>query len=258
MAAIDEEVIHACENGDLPKLRDWLSRGGDPNQLDERFGWGTGYGLLHHIFDPWPHKRNDHSEAARLLIAHGADVNLRARDDAVTPLHLCAFPGETDLLLDLGADINAVDTFGCTPLFNSTIVFKSDNQKAAIAFARVLLRRGADVFAENKQGYDVQFMAHSDYHSDNELADFFAAVKAAGGWKPFIRAPRVALARLRLLCARGRARPPTARRDPILARLFAAPPPASSNKRLASRQVHRPLPNEIFWLVLSFWRTDRD
>ena len=254
MVALDDEVISAAENNDIPTLRDWLSRGGDPNQLDVLFG----YGLLHHIFDPWPHKRNDHSEAARLLIAHGADVNLRARDDAVTPLHLCAFPGETDLLLDLGADINAVDTFGCTPLFNSTIVFKSDDQKAAIAFARLLLRRGADVFAESKHGYDVERMAHDRHHRNNELADLFAAVKAAGGWKPFIRAPRVALARLRLLCSRGRARPPTARRDPILARLFAAPPPASSNKRLASRQVHRPLPNEIFWLVLSFWRTDRD
>ena len=251
MAAIELFPRVAAENGDISALTNWLSRGGDPNQLDEYFG----YGLLHNTFELWPHERNDHSEVARLLIAHGANVNLLGRRDAVTPLHLCAFPGEADLLLDMGADINAVDKFGCTPLFNSVMVFKRDNQKAATAFARLLLRRGADVFVKDKQGHDVESRVMTLH---NELADLFAAVKAAGGWKPFIRAPRVSLVRLRLLCSRGRARPPTARRDPILARLFAAPPPASSNKRLASRQVHRPLPNEIFWLILSFWRADRD
>ncbi len=59
-------------------------------------------------------------------------------------------------------------------------------------------------------------------------------VRRAGGWKPFVRAPRVSLVVLRSLGEKGRARPP-----PELARLFA-------------------LDKFIFWRVLAFWRTDRD
>ena len=40
-------------------------------------------------------------------------------------------------------------------------------------------------------------------------ADFLAAVKSAGGWKQYWRAPRIELVRLRSLCDRGRAAPPS-------------------------------------------------
>ena len=57
---------------------------------------------------------------------------------------------------------------------------------------------------------------------------------AAGGWKPYVRAPRVSLVILRRLCEKERARPP-----PELACLFA-------------------LDKFIFWRVLSFWRSERE
>ena len=63
---------------------------------------------------------------------------------------------------------------------------------------------------------------------------FIKNVRRAGGWKPFVRAPRISLVVLRSLGEKGRARPP-----PELARLFA-------------------LDKFIFWRVLSFWRSDRD
>ena len=89
-------------------------------------------------------------------------------------------------------------------------------------------------------------------------------VKIAGSYRRYVAAPRAALMRLRTLCARGRATPPPG--DPVLERLFAAPPPSSftapsgrvtrraSRLRLASR----PLPNDVVWHILSFWRTTRD
>ena len=97
-------------------------------------------------------------------------------------------------------------------------------------------------------------------------ANFFEDVKAAGGWKAYLRAPRVQLVRLRSLCDRGRAAPPStdvasgklktlgtlsAAEVAVFARLFGAPPrtPGASSGRL---------PNEIFWHILAFWRTDRD
>lgn len=57
-------------------------------------------------------------EIARVLIAHGADVNARAAND-FTPLHESAASGKIDfakLLLEHGADLNARASDGKTPL----------------------------------------------------------------------------------------------------------------------------------------------
>ena len=95
-------------------------------------------------------------------------------------------------------------------------------------------------------------------------ANFLEDVKAAGGWKAYLRAPRVQLVRLRSLCDRGRAAPPSvasklsqlrtlsAAEVAVFARLFGAPTPRTP--RASSGR----LPNEIFWHILAFWRTDRD
>ena len=88
-----------------------------------------------------------------------------------------------------------------------------------------------------------------------KTADFLAGVKAAGSWRAYWRAPRVELVRLRSLCDRGRAEPPSPRvsrssnelsvaEAKVLERLFGAPT--------------RRLPNEVFWTILTFWRSSRD
>ena len=59
-----------------------------------------------------------------------------------------------------------------------------------------------------------------------------------------MKEPRVELAWLRLLCARGRATPLA---DPALARLFGAPDEST-----------RAVPKEVFWHVLAYWRSSRD
>ncbi len=71
-------------------------------------------------------------------------------------------------------------------------------------------------------------------YADIEFHHFLRNVVDAGGWKPYVRAPRVSLVVLRRLCEKERARPP-----PELARLFA-------------------LDKFIFWRVLSFWRSERE
>ena len=76
----------------------------------------------------------------------------------------------------------------------------------------------------------------NDWYSDHVtgFTRCLEIVVAAGGWKPYVRAPRVSLVVLRRLCEKERARPP-----PELARLFA-------------------LDKFIFWRVLSFWRSERE
>jgi ankyrin repeat protein len=60
----------------------------------------------------------DHRDIVKLLLAHDADANV-TDDDGVTPLHLAAWHGYEDLaklLLAHGADVNARDKSGKTPL----------------------------------------------------------------------------------------------------------------------------------------------
>ena len=114
--------------------------------------------------------------------------------------------------------------------------------------ARYLVSQGADVnyvdpTSPYRQGVLSLARNHAkdcgtanDWYSDHVtgFARCLEIVVAAGGWKPYVRAPRVSLVVLRRLCEKERARPP-----PELACLFA-------------------LDKFIFWRVLSFWRSDRD
>ena len=210
----------------------------------------TGDTLLHICLEL--DRRPDRSDVLRLLVHYGADVN-GANQDGLTPLHLCEFPGETSLLIDFGARIDARDTvLGWTPLHFAAL-------NSEVVHCRVLLQRGADFTLLDNSGFDAG--DYGDEGGNLEVSQLFAAVKQAGSWRHYSNAHRFSLVQLRILCERGRARPPTSRREPVLARLFAAEPPPSSTKkaaRLASRAPKRPLPNEIFRLILAFWRTDRD
>ena len=73
-----------------------------------------------------------------------------------------------------------------------------------------------------------------------------ADVRAAGSWKRYANEPRVQLVVLRKLAESGRA---VATRG-VLTRLFAP--------RRRVQSIGSPLPDVLFWKVLSFWRTDRD
>jgi hypothetical protein len=61
-------------------------------------------------------------EEAELLVAKGADVNVKDKDD-VTPLHVATNHGHkelAELLISEGADVNAKDKNGRTPLYWAT------------------------------------------------------------------------------------------------------------------------------------------
>ena len=88
--------------------------------------------------------------AASYWLAKGANVNTQDQQGAVglpgrSPLHMCAHFGDTetiDLLLQLGADPNATDDQGRTPLFFTNFA------KAA----ETLLRAGANVKHQDDNG----------------------------------------------------------------------------------------------------------
>jgi hypothetical protein len=102
-----------------------------------------------------------------LLIEKGADINITDLQHSRTPLHLVCFEGTLEIvrnLLDNGANINAKDSYGKTPLFYCLrtdiqrirhgiprvgnlvhIQSYSINQKEGIKIMKYLVESGADI-----------------------------------------------------------------------------------------------------------------
>ena len=230
-------------------------------------------------------------EVIRLLIAKGADVNRSepsepwthhpdAPDDYYAgvchgPALLLAVsnwrcPDAVKLLLDAGAQVNACSRDGTTPLMMAA----DGLSDKLLDMLRLLLSIGASLDARNDKGDDAEAHArrcasrlrsYGQGHGvtaarADAAADFLATVRAAGGWRAYIRAPRARLLAHRSLCENGRAIAPE---GTILERLFAPkPPPVHAQDtpavKRAARNARTALPKEIFWHVLKFWRCDRD
>ena len=261
-AMIPDSVIVATLDGDRETLRKWIeSANVDINEpaADDDDDENT---LLH--FSMAERDRENRCDLLHLLLELGADVNARNAQGS-TALHWCEHPEEVALLLDRGADIDALDVADRTPLR-----YQADGK---FALVHLMVCRGANLFLTDNRGLDAESYARgragyfervadpTECQRLIKAADFLAEVKAAGSWRAYWRAPRVELVRLRSLCDRGRAEPPSPRvssglnehsvaEAKVLERLFGAP-------TRSSRGSNR-LPNEIFWTILTFWRSSRD
>ena len=168
-----------------------------------------------------------HQGMLRLLLKHGAAVDVSSAGHKMTPLMFAAkFSGFVSLgvvreLLAGGADLDLVSRGG----------------RNAEAIARARLQK--EVYTgEGIPEYPQECRRPGAVEAFLEL---LAAVRAAGSWKRYVNKPRIDVIVLQRLCAAGRASPP-----PALARLF----PTSTKSP--------PLPKEMVWLILKFWRSDRD
>jgi len=140
------------------------------------------------------------SEVARFLIAQGANVN--ATDKAGwTPLHSACFNGnknKVELLLAKGADINAKGNNGETPLYLAFVLRHRD-------LVELLLTKGADVNAKGPEGVTLLHMAR-DVQIATLLLAHGADVNAKGrqGGTPLHAASRLGLRdNAELLIAKG-------------------------------------------------------
>ena len=251
---IEETAVKAALEGGTARLRRWFAFGRrDPN-VECGFFWGDIPGcddddddddeadvirgsLLQCVL--FPADRSDRSDLIRLLVSHGADVNLffPSMGWLLPPaLHLCQFPGEVEALLDAGADIDIReirdDEPGRTALHCHAI-------RGHSALVKVLVHRGANVLSADENGDNALDLARWSERPHNVETAAFLEHATAAALTAYSNAPRVDLVQLRELCERGRATPPP---ESILERLFDS----------------TALPKEVFWHILSFWRSSQD
>jgi ankyrin repeat protein len=128
-------VAHAlARNGDVELLEEFVERAG---------GYGTrardGEGLLHSAA-----RRANNVQMIKHLLGKGLGV-AAASQAGVTPLHVASGKAVVDFLVNSGADVNARNTRGWTPLHNKVLTGDWDT-------ARALIAHGADKDITDRDG----------------------------------------------------------------------------------------------------------
>ena len=282
-------IADAAKSADIEPVREWLATN-DVNDV-----W-DGINPIFQPDEPQPQTlllcavdphgafiTDFHVDLARLLLAHGADVNKRM--DTSTPLHLACrgYGGDNcvamvSLLIEAGADVNFQRTDGylfsrSTPLsvaignFRTATYSDEARRFTCRRVVTLLLASGAslDVTAYSWESHTLA-LPHDQLRDvlngirqrhtgpraveetegfEHALAcrDLIAGVRAAGSWRSFLDGPRKQLLVWRSLALRGRARP---------------------ERWIVKSQTCRAMefltfaPNEIAWNILKYWRTAHD
>lgn len=164
----DRAIFHAVKSGNRDITRLLLERGADPNVS---FDDATGSPLDSAVSGGDP-------EMVGIMIKGKAAVNYKMRG-AQTVLHTACMQKESEhasaiitILLQNGADANAVTHMGITPLMNAV---EADNTSAV----KILLQYGADPRIQNIRGKTALDLA-IDGAKNNEIVELLKLWKKRG------------------------------------------------------------------------------
>ena len=142
-----KNIFEAVRTGTIKDVKYFLDRGATVNNKapeDELVFHGKPLIFIAATLNP-------DVEVLKYLIEQGADVNAKD-DDGKTPLHYVAELPDSSIdilkcLIEKGANVNAKDKDDVTPLHAATLVFSSN-----IQILKYLIEKGADVNAKNVKG----------------------------------------------------------------------------------------------------------
>ncbi|CAL4060330.1 unnamed protein product [Meganyctiphanes norvegica] len=172
LATANFDLWDGAKDGDLPKVKEALAAGSDPNWQNPDVKWG--YTALH-----WA-AANNHPAIVTELLGAGADKNIK-NNDGSTPLWIASSRGSTDvitLLVSHDANVNMEDNYGTTAIMEATsrghlsavetliaadadltLTYNYGNTplhyaawKNEVDIAQVLLQAGADKTIQNNLG----------------------------------------------------------------------------------------------------------
>jgi TolB-like protein/ankyrin repeat protein/class 3 adenylate cyclase len=133
-------LMLAARTGNTEVVEVLIEAGADVDARDifARESWA----VLHHVVE------SGHLDVAILLVANGADIDVKTSLRQETPLFFAAregFSGIVELLIDHGADINAVDS-------NTSTLLHKAMQSRDLKVVQLLLGKGAMVNAKTTAG----------------------------------------------------------------------------------------------------------
>jgi ankyrin repeat protein len=148
------DIFEAAALGRLGRVRELVAS--DPAAATARSA--DGFTALHY---PAFFGIGEAAETSRVLLGAGADVNARSDNPlSVLPIHSAVAGGHdavVAVLVDAGADINATQRHGWTPLHGAA-------QNGSLDSVERLLAAGADPTARNDDGVDAITLAQEAGH----------------------------------------------------------------------------------------------
>jgi ankyrin repeat protein len=149
-------LAKATKDGDINKISDLISSGGNINEREHKAGWS----LLHYAV------YYNQIDAVKFLSEKGANVNITDAQ-GYTPLLFALEYNNKDIinvLVDSGANMNILNNRGDTPL-SYALHYRYFN------ILELLLEKGADVNFADARGNTL--LALAVYHDNKDMVNFF-------------------------------------------------------------------------------------